>query len=498
MRNLRIQLVASHLAIVALMTVVMALAVVTFFHLGRSINRILRDNYDSVIAAEDMKESLERIDSAATFYLAGQTGKARQQYQANLPIFEKWLNVEEHNVTEVGEQQMADDLGDWFPVYRVAVEKLLNGQVHGAAGERVYYFHLLEPSFLRIKQRAQDVLDVNQSAMWRADYRTRSEALRAAWVALGITVVAFVVALLLARRSIHKILIPLRTFATEAAAISDGDLNRHIDLKRDDEIGTLAAAYNQMAQSLREARRTEEQRLKTEFISVAAHELRTPVTSLQLSVELLIEGAAGKLTEDQQTIVATQQQDLARLQKLMQDLLDTGRLEAGAFPQRLEPVDVGDIVHAALDSVRTEMDEKMIDAKIRIESDASVSVDRAQMTRVLTNLLSNAIRHSLAGEEIGVEAFRESEDLVRIDVHDNGAGIPRAYLPRIFDRFVQVPGATRGGAGLGLSIAQSIVTAHGGSISVESALGKGSTFTIVLPAEVKEVGHHGEDIADRR
>jgi signal transduction histidine kinase len=480
MRNLRTQLIASHLAIVALMTIVMALAVGTFFQLGRSISRILRDNYASVIAAEDMKESLERIDSAATFYLAGQTVKARQQYQANLPVFEKWMTVEENNITEVGEQQMANDLAAWFPVYRLAVEKLLNGQVHGAAGERIYYFRLLEPSFLRIKQRAQDVLDVNQAAMWRADHRTRGEALRAAWAALDITAVAFVVALLLARRSIHRMLVPLRTFATEAAAIGAGDLDRRIDLKRDDEIGTLAAAYNQMAEDLREARRSEEQRLKTEFISVAAHELRTPVTSLQLSVELLLEGAAGKLTDDQQTIVAAQQQDLARLQKLMQDLLDTGRLEAGALPRRLESIAVGDIVRGALDSVRADMDARNIDIKLDMDSKAYASVDRAQMTRVFVNLLANAVRHSPVGGLIEVDVCPEPSGKIEINVRDQGAGIPRDYLPRIFDRFVQVPGATRGGAGLGLSIAQSIVKAHGGSISVDSTLGKGSTFTVRL------------------
>jgi signal transduction histidine kinase len=109
-----------------------------------------------------------------------------------------------------------------------------------------------------------------------------------------------------------------------------------------------------------------------------------------------------------------------------------------------------------------------------------VLADRAQITRVLVNLLSNALRHTPGGGRISVRATLK-ENTVAFDVEDTGTGIPKDYIPRIFDRFVQVPGATGGGAGMGLSIAQAIVKAHGGEISAESELGKGSTFTFTLP-----------------
>src|SRR5690348_16586790 len=104
MRNLRIQLLISHLLLVLLMGVVMVGAVVNFFHLGRSVDQILRDNYKSVVAAQDMKETLERQDSAATFIRAGQVKKARNQYQANRPLFQDAYDIEAHNITEAGEQ----------------------------------------------------------------------------------------------------------------------------------------------------------------------------------------------------------------------------------------------------------------------------------------------------------------------------------------------------------------------------------------------------------
>ena len=193
MRSLKTQLLFSHMALVIIMTGVMALAVGTFFHLGRSVNRILHDNYDSVIAAQNMKESLERMDSAATFYLAGQNVKAQRQYEANWPVFQKWLTVEQHNITEPGEQHLADGLTSQFGIYRGQVEKMLyqpSTKVIPSIDRR-YYFSTLEPAFLSVKNLAQQVLDLNQAAIVRADRRARQRAGWAAWAAIGITAVAF-------------------------------------------------------------------------------------------------------------------------------------------------------------------------------------------------------------------------------------------------------------------------------------------------------------------
>src|SRR5579884_2493342 len=120
MRNLRTQLAISHLALLALMILLMVGALINFSRLGQSIEHILRDNYKSVIAAQDMKETLERQDSAATFYLAGQIEKARKQYRDNRPRFLAAYEIEAHNITEPGEQQIADDIAWRYSAYRQA------------------------------------------------------------------------------------------------------------------------------------------------------------------------------------------------------------------------------------------------------------------------------------------------------------------------------------------------------------------------------------------
>src|SRR5436305_8887605 len=125
MRNLRVQLLLSHLVLVLMMLVVMIGGTISVFHLGQSIDRILKDNYKSVVAAQTMKETLERQDSAATFLLAGQVERAREQYQANWPQFRTAYEIEAHNITEVGEQQIAEDIGRQFAAYRGNLEALL-------------------------------------------------------------------------------------------------------------------------------------------------------------------------------------------------------------------------------------------------------------------------------------------------------------------------------------------------------------------------------------
>ncbi|MBV9468879.1 MAG: MCP four helix bundle domain-containing protein, partial [Abitibacteriaceae bacterium] len=208
--SLRRQLLFSHLALVGLMALVMLGAVLNFFRLGHSIDRILKDNYKSVIAAQDMKETLERQDSAATFFLAGQTHKARTQYEANWPRFEQALDIEAHNITERGEQELSEAIKQQFAAYRQATEALLYANPPMTTEQaRAYYFSTLEPEFQRLKQSAQDVLALNQEAIVRADARAKVAADRASWMGVGITFGALLLAVVFARQAINASLTPL-------------------------------------------------------------------------------------------------------------------------------------------------------------------------------------------------------------------------------------------------------------------------------------------------
>lgn len=229
-------------------------------------------------------------------------------------------------------------------------------------------------------------------------------------------------------------------------------------------------------------------RLKNEFIGVASHELRTPVASLLLGAQMLSEGAMGELNDGQRQIVAMQLDDLDRLNKLMQDLLDVTKLEAGSVRTHRAAVSVGDLLRSPLEGLRSQADAKGIAlSDVGTEGAGEVFVDRGQIGRVLINLVSNAIRHTPEGGSVVVRALAE-EDRVTFAIEDTGVGIPEGYLATIFERFVQVPGATQGGAGLGLSIAGNIVRAHGGRIWAESTLGRGSRFCFTIPRNAGDPG----------
>jgi NtrC-family two-component system sensor histidine kinase KinB len=221
-------------------------------------------------------------------------------------------------------------------------------------------------------------------------------------------------------------------------------------------------------------------RLKSEFIATASHELRTPLTSVQMGVHLLLEGALGELTDSQNEVLQACRQDCERLDNLMRDLLDLSRIEAGESQPKLATVSARDLLTTAVKELRPQVEAKGLELSVDAPVELPwVMVDRLQIERVVSNLVINALRHTRSGE-IKISAERR-DNHVAVSVSDTGSGIPTEYLPHIFDKFVQVPDAPTGGAGLGLTISKSIVEAHGGQISVQSEVGRGTTFTFTLP-----------------
>src|SRR5215813_7998810 len=232
-------------------------------------------------------------------------------------------------------------------------------------------------------------------------------------------------------------------------------------------------------------------RLNSEFIATASHELRTPLTSVQMGVHLLLERAAGDLNDKQVEVLSACREDCERLDKLMRDLLDLSRIEAGESQPKLEVVKLRELILREAQELGPQVESKGIGFRVDLPVDLPpVLADRLQIARVLSNLVGNAIRYTKQGE-IKVDAERRGNH-VAISVSDTGSGIPSEYLPHIFDKFVQVPGAATGGAGLGLAISRLIVEGHGGQISVQSELDQGSTFTFTLPIAAKGEEQRGK------
>jgi NtrC-family two-component system sensor histidine kinase KinB len=235
-------------------------------------------------------------------------------------------------------------------------------------------------------------------------------------------------------------------------------------------------------------------RLKSEFIAAASHELRTPLTSVQMGIHLLLEGIAGPLGERELEILTVCRDDAARLDRLMRELLDLSKIESGDVTPARAPVRPSVLAHEAADALRLQVEARGLHLVLDTPPDLpTVFADRGQIERVLTNLVTNAARATPTGGAITLAAVRRGSD-VAFSVSDTGAGIPRDYLARIFEPFVQVPNASVGGAGLGLTISRRIVEAHGGQLTVQSEPGRGSTFTFTVPIGVPAPPAVGERI----
>ncbi len=222
-------------------------------------------------------------------------------------------------------------------------------------------------------------------------------------------------------------------------------------------------------------------RMKTEFVSTVSHEFRTPLTSIKMSVELLLEENVGSLSEEQRELLLATSEDCERLVSLIDDLLDLSKIESGQIELDFQPSEVEKIVTSALKPIIPQAKEKDIELKTDLEDDLPpVTADFTKINWVITNLLGNALRHTEAGGSITVSSRRRGSRAY-ISVSDTGEGIPTEYRDKIFDKFVSIRGEDEtSGTGLGLAISKEIVEAHGGKIRVESSEGEGSTFTFTL------------------
>jgi PAS domain S-box-containing protein len=225
-------------------------------------------------------------------------------------------------------------------------------------------------------------------------------------------------------------------------------------------------------------------RMKTEFVSQVSHELRTPLTAIKGFTDMMLDGDAGELSDEQEEYLGIVRSNADRLVALINDLLDISRIESGRIALKREPVDLASVLDGVVATMRPLVTGKAETLTLDVEAGLPrVLGDQDRIVQVATNLVSNAHKYSPEGGDIQVRAMRAG-DLVSVSVTDAGIGIPPEAMPRLFSRFYRVDSSlTReiGGTGLGLSIVKSIVELHGGSVSVESEPGKGSTFSFTLP-----------------
>jgi two-component system, NtrC family, sensor histidine kinase KinB len=562
---------------------------------------IIAENYDSVVAAQDMKESLERQDSAALFDLLGQHDRARRQVAEHRARFDAALAKAAANITEIGEPEAIESIRRGRDDYYRRFDAFAN-----ASGNRTaLYFQSLEPQFNHVRMECDRLLQLNQEAMRRkADAASR---IARRWFFVTLALALFLMAAGVAiELSLSKAIIgPVAQLTAATTRMASGELDTAVPVHSSDEIGTLAVGFNRMAERIRELRRSdlgslliaqqtteaaidslydpvivadgkglvtrinpaaerlfgargdtlgksievvardpriaqsvtdvlhaqapaasedaaavlpwavdgarrafrirstpmkdadgrlvgvvtlledvthlsEVNRLKSEFIAAASHELRTPLTSVQMGIHLLLEDTVGALDDRQREILQVCREDTARLDRLMRELLDLSKIESGAVTPQLASTRPTTLLSDAVNPLRLQVEARSVTLEVDAPVDLPrVMVDRSQIERVIANLVTNAMRATPAGGTITVTAVRRGDE-VAISIADTGSGIPGAYLARIFEPFVQVPHASGGGAGLGLTISRRIVEAHGGHLTVQSEPGRGSTFTFTV------------------
>lgn len=572
--------------------------------LGRTPGVILKENYRSVIACEEMKEAIERMDSGVLFTLAGRGPEGLGLVRLHSDKFRKALDAEMSNITIPGEHEKAVLIAAAFEKYERALSSVTDDSLPMKERQDAY-FSILIPIFTDIKGTAQEILTMNQQNMMAAG----TDAVRIAGSASqkilsGIFLSACIAAvfIFLAQKWILR---PVQRLIESTKEIGRGNFDLVLETNAKDEIGILSRSFNEMTSALRQVRgedrvilmrgirateevfkvlpeavsvldregkvqistesaqrifgfkpgmvipgmehdwlplliqraaleerpveagpkvemiqkfvgnrelffqpmvipiplepdrkelsgyalvlrdvtQVHEQReLKRGVLSTVLHQLRTPLTSLCLSIRLLLDNRVGELNGRQAELLGTAKEDSERLVAILDDLLSLHRIEADSSHVSPKPVSPMSLVTAAVESFISEAEANGITLLNDFREDLpEVMADSGKIGHVFDNLLSNALRHTPAGGTIRIDAKAEP-DFLRFTVRDTGEGISSEYFEKIFLPFFRVPSdEERPGSGLGLSIVKEIVEAHGGSVRVESEKGRGSAFHFTLP-----------------
>jgi len=298
----------------------------------------------------------------------------------------------------------------------------------------------------------------------------------------------------------RRITKPLKQLGTAASAIADGNYSILVHIDRQDELGKLAQSFNIMAVRVRAAQENLEQKVvetskdllsaitdiqdqkendkkKDEFISIASHELKTPLTTVKAFFQLAVKEISAESRPYQ--LIGQASRQLTRMERLISDLLDVSRINAGKMQYELEEFDFQEVLKEAIESVQQIYPGHLLIIEKAVP--ARVNADRHRMEQVIINLLINAVKYSPGKDKVFIRSELKNGILL-VSIEDFGIGIEEEHIDKLFDRFYRINIENRfQGLGLGLFISSEIIKRHGGSISIASEPGKGSVFTFQLP-----------------
>ncbi len=603
----------------ALVVIVFAWAVISLFDLGEASESILRENYKSILAAENMIDTIERQDSAILLMLLGFGEEWFPHFRYNENLFLQWLGRAKDNITIDGESDILVGIEDNYTAFLGRVDELLTQQRTDAAAAKSFYHRSVHPLFRAILEGCIQLRELNQRTMFQASRRAQHIARRAVFSVAVIGLASIAAGLLWSIFLSNRLSRPIRRLREAALKMAEGDYQIEIPVAGRDELGLLTEQFNTMAQKvwyynefnigriqaeklkseailqsvddgivvldeelivtdinpmaarifgtkaaeatgrhllesldnetvyaaakkaletgrpskpeggddvisipigpgvghfqfsaipvsvddaplksvvllLRDVTRLREMdRLKSEFVMTASHELKTPLMSLGMSLDLLAESAPAKIDQRDQELLDAAREDAERLKALIRDLLDLSKLESGKVDMDFTATRVGLLFEKALAVMTPQAEQRQIELSEGETVDLPrIKADPNKIVWILVNLIANALRYTNPGGHVRLSAEAMGPQ-VHLSVSDDGQGIPYEYQSKIFDKFIQV-GTDRdvSGTGLGLAICKEIVHAHGGTIWVESTPGEKTIFTFSLPV-AEETGSQASE-----
>jgi signal transduction histidine kinase len=297
---------------------------------------------------------------------------------------------------------------------------------------------------------------------------------RVTWTVLGSLALTVLLCTFISEWLARSLSRPIQMMQNFAIRLGSGQFGDKLSIRQSDELNQLAIELNRMSERL--ASLDQERRA---FLANVSHELRTPISNVQVTVEALRSGAQEE-PQLRDRFLQTVEEETNRLSRLIHDLMDLGRLEAGITRLERQTLSLPELVERAVRAFETRTQALAVSIQVSV-SEIEFEGDSERLLQALLNILDNAIKHSKANSQIWIEGQREGKQLI-LSIQDEGVGISESVLPRIFEQFYTADPSRKGNStGLGLAIAKRIIEAHNGSITANSSVGQGATFLIHLP-----------------
>jgi signal transduction histidine kinase len=278
---------------------------------------------------------------------------------------------------------------------------------------------------------------------------------------------------------VRQIVRPIEQLERGARRIAHGQLHLNLDVRTGDELETLARSFQGMANALKQL-----EELRRDLISMLVHDLKSPLSGIMGGIDYVLQNPGAESGESCRKVLGLARKSSEDLHQMIQNLLDVAKMEEGKLEPRYERVRIPALIEECTEPFLLQVQKESKVLRQEVEPDLpEIALDRQLVRRVLVNLMSNAVRHTSSRGTITLRAHRASAG-IEIVVQDDGEGIQPEYRERIFDKFVQAERKRvhlRSGTGLGLTFCKMAIELHGGKISVESELGKGSAFKFTLP-----------------